>query len=81
MRLDNAAEARSHIVVAIGEMLRHRGGAFWSRADWRIVVTDEAGVAVCAIAVMGQAGDEGGRLSSAAKPCVAPERRTVAAVS
>lgn len=57
MRLDDADEARSHAVVALGDLLRGAGASFWNGPDWQIDVTDESGRTVCTLKVQGRAAE------------------------
>ena len=47
--LPGITEARAHAITTAGEMLRDHGRAFWGGTEWRMWVTEEAGVTVCAL--------------------------------
>lgn len=51
--LADADEARSHAVVAAGELLKDADGEFWDKPEWRMQVTDEEGGTVCILVVRG----------------------------
>jgi hypothetical protein len=42
-------EARAAAVINSGEVLKDLGAKFWTEAEWRLWVTDEAGATVCAL--------------------------------
>jgi hypothetical protein len=48
-------EARSHAVVAFGEMMKDNiGGRFWNDPEWSMRVTDESGGTVCSLMLSGR---------------------------
>ena len=54
--LANPREARSHAVIALGEMLQDLDGEFWCNShEWVMTVVDEAGERICVLRVKGQA--------------------------
>ena len=57
MRLEDPVEARTHAVVAVGDLLRNAGAGFWNGPEWQIEVTDETGRTICTLTIQGQAAD------------------------
>jgi hypothetical protein len=55
MNLNGPDEAQGYAVLAMGDLLRAAGAKFWSRPDWQVHVTDEAGQTVCTLMVQGRA--------------------------
>ena len=52
----NPREARSHAVVALGELMRDLDGEFWCGShEWVMTVVGEEGERVCVLRVQGQA--------------------------
>ena len=47
--LSGSDEARAQAVVHSGEVLKESGAKFWKGEEWRLWVTDDAGVTVCAL--------------------------------
>ena len=51
--LSHDAAARAEAVTAAGEFLRDGAARFWRSPDWALVVTNEAGVVVGRVQVLG----------------------------
>lgn len=54
VELSGLDEAREQAVVAAGEALKDLDGKFWTNADWRLWVTDEAGATVCSLRLLAE---------------------------
>jgi hypothetical protein len=57
MQLDDPAEVRTHIAIAIGDLLGKANDGFWNGPGWHVDVTDETGRVVCSLSVQGRATD------------------------
>lgn len=51
--LVDAEAARGAAITAMGEIMRDIGPRFWRSPDWALVVTNEAGVVVGRVQVLG----------------------------
>ena len=47
--LPDLAAARTQAITTAGELLRERGGSFWTGTEWRMTVLDQAGTTVCSL--------------------------------
>lgn len=59
--------AKGQAVIFAGTMLAEIDGAFWEDSEWRLDVTDEGGLILCSIVVLG--------IASAADPSAGSRRR------
>ena len=53
VELAGPKEAREQASIAAGEILRDIDGAFWSKPEWQMQVTDERGATVCLLTIKG----------------------------
>jgi hypothetical protein len=51
--LKNLAEAKCEAVKMMGQLICDAGGAFWDRSEWRMTVTDEAGLSLFELYILG----------------------------
>jgi hypothetical protein len=57
--LPDADAARDNAVVITGGMLAKIDGKFWEDSEWQLDVTDERGLILCSIVVLGIASAAG----------------------
>jgi hypothetical protein len=57
--LPDTDSARNNAVVITGDMLAKIDGEFWEDSEWQLDVTDERGLILCSIVVLGIASAAG----------------------